>query len=266
MSFNNWLDASAGVSLVREFKKPAAAIIKHGVPAGIALENTVHKAFLKAWASDPQSAFGSVIAFNQSCDQKTAETIVSFFNEVVLAPKIEKNALRVFSKKKALRVIELKNWKEKENKWEARSLEGGMLVQEKDILSETQKTCRVVSKKTPAPKQWNDLWFAFKVAKHVKSNAIVVAKNEVVLGIGTGQTSRVLAVQHALEKASKQSVGAVLASDAFFPFQDNIERVARAGIKALMAPGGSKRDPEIIQAANQAGLALVFAFHRHFKH
>ncbi|MCS7209529.1 MAG: bifunctional phosphoribosylaminoimidazolecarboxamide formyltransferase/IMP cyclohydrolase [Fimbriimonadales bacterium] len=274
LSYNNLLDGDAALELVREFEQPACAIVKHTNPCGVALGESVTEAFLRALEADPVSAFGGVVASNRPIDREAAEAMVApgTFFEVVLAPDFAPDALAVFQERKGwgqnvrlLRTGELASPSHLRG-YAVRSLTGGVLYTERDALDWNPETLQVVSERTPTTHEWADLRFAWRVVKHVKSNAIVVAKDGRTWGIGAGQMNRVGAVRLALAQAGEHARGAVLASDAFFPFTDSIDLAAQAGIRAIVQPGGSKKDPEVIAAANETGIAMVFTGIRHFRH
>ncbi|MCX7924274.1 MAG: bifunctional phosphoribosylaminoimidazolecarboxamide formyltransferase/IMP cyclohydrolase [Fimbriimonadales bacterium] len=274
LSYNNLLDADAALELVREFEQPACAIIKHTNPCGVALGESITEAFLRALEADPVSAFGGIVACNRPIDREAAEAMVApgTFFEVVLAPDFAPDALPVFQERKGwgqnvrlLRTGELLTPSQMQG-FALRSLTGGALFTERDTVDWNPDTLQVVTERTPTESEWADLRFAWRVVKHVKSNAIVVAKGGVVRGVGAGQMNRVGSVRLALEQAGEHAHGAALASDAFFPFPDSIDLAARAGIRAIVQPGGSKKDPEVIAAANETGIAMVFTGIRHFRH
>jgi phosphoribosylaminoimidazolecarboxamide formyltransferase / IMP cyclohydrolase len=265
MSFNNFNDASMAHDLVKEFNEPAVVIVKHANPCGTATAKTLSKAFEDALASDSVSAFGGIIALNKKCDEKTAEKIISFFNEIVLAPDYSKKALEIFSKKKNLRILLTENINKKpKNHLVYKFISGGLLVQDSD--SKLIKELKCVTKKKPSKTQLDSMKFAFTVIKHVKSNAIILVQGTKTVGIGMGQTNRVDAVEQAIKRAGKQVKDAILASDAFFPFSDSIKLCSKAGISCIIQPGGSLKDKEVIEEANKAGIAMVFTGIRHFKH
>ncbi|MFN7018320.1 MAG: bifunctional phosphoribosylaminoimidazolecarboxamide formyltransferase/IMP cyclohydrolase [Fimbriimonadales bacterium] len=274
LSYNNLLDADAALELVREFEQPACAIIKHTNPCGVALGESVTEAFLHALEADPVSAFGGIVACNRPIDREAAEVMVApgTFFEVILAPDFAPDALPVFQERKGwgqnvrlLRTGALPPPSQMHG-YAIRSLTGGALYTERDLIDWNHDALQVVTERTPTASEWADLRFAWRVVKHVKSNAIVVAKGGVVWGIGAGQMNRVGSVRLALDAAGEHARGAVLASDAFFPFTDSIDLAAQAGIRAIVQPGGSKKDPEVIAAANEAGIAMVFTGVRHFRH
>ncbi|WP_018112263.1 bifunctional phosphoribosylaminoimidazolecarboxamide formyltransferase/IMP cyclohydrolase [Thermus igniterrae] len=263
MSFNNYLDAEAAWNLVSEFQEPACVAVKHQNPCGVALGETPLEAYRKAYEADPVSIFGGIVAFNRPVDGPTALAMGEVFLEVVLAPAFTQEAQEVFAKRKNLRLLEVP-FPAQGPYLDLRRLRGGMLLQDADTEDPTAP--RVVTQKAPTEAEWRDLWFAWKVVKHVRSNAIVVAKGGKTLGIGVGQTNRYAAAKHALKSAKEGARGAVLASDAFFPFDDVVRLAGEFGIAAIIQPGGSVRDEDSIRAADELGLAMVFTGVRHFKH
>jgi phosphoribosylaminoimidazolecarboxamide formyltransferase/IMP cyclohydrolase len=280
LSYNNINDADAALEAVCEFDSRAAAacvIVKHANPCGVATAGSLHEAYGLALACDPVSAFGGIIAVNRPITAKSAAEIVKIFSEVIIAPAIDSDALEIFATKKNLRVLLMPRWPEpRATATLVKSVAGGLLVQSRDAASIDSMTLRVVSKRQPTAAELADLRFAFQVAKHVKSNAIVFAKNGATVGIGAGQMSRIdstrIAVQKSLDAAQAMGhaealvKGAVLASDAFFPFADGVEAAAAAGATAIIQPGGAMKDDEVIAAADAARLAMVFTGHRHFRH
>lgn len=264
LSFNNVLDLDAAYGLVHEFDEPIAVIVKHGNPCGVASGRKLLEAYKRAYACDPTSAYGGIVAVNSKLDEATAKEITSIFIEAVIAPSYDVKALDVLKKKKDLRVVEQPV--DVETGPQLKHVSGGMLIQERDALLLRQDEMKVVTKKKPSEGEMEDLIFAWKVVKHAKSNAIVVAKERQAIGIGAGQMSRVDSTEIAIKKAGDKARGAVLASDAFFPFADNVQKAADAGIKAIIQPGGSIRDAEVIEAADKSGIAMVFTGVRHFRH
>ncbi len=262
LSYNNLLDIDSAIRIVKEFDKPAATIIKHNNPCGVAIADDIYEAFKKAFEADPKSAFGGIIGLNREVNNKVAEEIANHFFEVIVAPKYSESALDILKKKKKLIIAELDLSKPLPN-ISIRSVCGLFLVQ---IEKEEEIKLDVVTEAKPDDKTLRDLIFAWKVVKHVKSNAIVVAKHGQTLGIGAGQMSRVDAVEIALKKAGEKAKGAVLASDAFFPFRDSIDLAAEYGIKAIIQPGGSIRDKEVIEACNEHGIVMIFTHVRVFRH
>ena len=266
LSFNNVLDVDAAFELVKDFEEPAAAVIKHTNPSGVASSSTIEQAYLKAHQTDPKSAFGSVVALNRNCNAQTAEIMKLLFLEVVICPKFDKNALEILREKKNLRLMETGAIKKRKIKYDLKKVGGGILYQTSFYPEISEKGTKAVTKRKPTKEEMKDLIFAWKVNKHVKSNSIVLAKNNVTVGIGAGQMSRVDAVQLAVMKSGGKSEGAVMSSDAFFPFRDGIDEAAKAGITAIIQPGGSIRDKEVIEAANEYNIAMVFTGIRLFKH
>jgi phosphoribosylaminoimidazolecarboxamide formyltransferase/IMP cyclohydrolase len=266
LSFNNILDFDAALGLVAEFADCAAAIIKHGNPCGAALGDEPARAFRRALACDPTSAFGGVIAFNRKVDGRTAQAIAEQFYEGVVAPGFDSEALRELASKKKLRLLEVDEVRPARAGWDLRRVHGGLLVQDWDTIDEDVRSARVVTARAPSDDEWAALSFAWKVARHVKSNAIVYAAGEQTVGIGAGQMSRVDAARFGIAKAATSLDGAVLASDAFFPFRDGVDVAAAAGVRAIVQPGGSIRDDEVIAAANEHGMAMVLTGRRHFRH
>jgi phosphoribosylaminoimidazolecarboxamide formyltransferase/IMP cyclohydrolase len=267
LSFNNIVDLQAAWDLIHEFEGPACCVIKHTNPCGTAVGNSLKEAYLKAYEADPVSAFGSIIALNRVVDTDTATEIAKLFVEGIIAPGYQPEAASIFASKKNLRILEAasddrgRDWA----RFEIKRVSGGILLQDPDekLLAEESK---VVTGRRPTAKEEADLHFAWRVAKHVKSNAIVLAEGGRTVGVGAGQMSRVDSVKLSVEKARPTARGAVLASDAFFPFRDGIDEAARAGITAIIQPGGSVRDAEVIEAANEHGIAMIFTGLRHFKH
>lgn len=265
LSFNNLMDAQAAWALVQELPARAAVIIKHNNPCGAAAAESLAEAYRKAFAADSTSAFGGIVGFNAEVDEETAQELIKTFLEVVVAPGFTPAALAVLKQKEALRLLEVP-LAAPGRLWDVKALSGGFLVQEADLADAAPEEWRVVTKRAPSPAEMEELAFAWKVVKHVKSNAIVVTKGRVTLGVGAGQMNRVGAARLALEQAGEAARGAVLASDAFFPFPDTVEVAARAGITAIIQPGGSVRDEEAIATADRYDLAMVFTGRRHFKH
>lgn len=266
LSYNNIMDADAALAIVREFAEPATVFVKHANPCGVAVGSDLNEAFIHAYECDPKSAFGGIIAFNQTCTKDLAETISQNFFEVVIAPDYEDGALEAFKTKPNLRVISVGKITPEAAGKTVRKVSGGMLIQDADTRQITEKDLKVVTKRAPTEKEMKDLLFAWHVVKHVKSNAIVFAKNGMTVGIGAGQMSRVDAVEIAVKKAMKREDGSVMASDAFFPFPDSVEVAAAHEITAIIQPGGSIKDADIIAAADKAGMAMVFTGTRAFLH
>ena len=266
LSFNNIVDLEAAYQIVRDFANPAVAIIKHTNPCGTAQAETIAEAYQMALDADPVSAFGGIIGLNNEVDAATAEKMSSLFIEAIIAPGYTPEALEILTKKANLRLLQADFSDKGRSDREIKCVSGGALMQERDLFTAPQQEMRVVTKAEPTKEEWQELLLAWNVVKHVKSNAIVVSKNGATLGVGAGQMNRVGAAGIALTQAGEQAVGAVLASDAFFPFRDTIDAAAAAGIKAIIQPGGSMRDAESIAAADEHGIAMVFTGVRHFKH
>ncbi len=266
LSFNNYVDLEAAWNLSREFEEPFCAIIKHTNPCGAAVSDRLEEAYRLALEADPVSAFGSIIAVNRSLDAATARQMKSLFVEAVIAPGYEPDALAQLAAKKSLRVMELSRDGEPGREFDFKKIGGGFLIQESDRLFVRQGDLKTVTRRSPLPGEIRDLLFAWRICKHVKSNAIVLARGGKTLGIGAGQMSRVDSVELAVGKATASLQGAVMASDAFFPFRDGLEAAAEAGVRAVIQPGGSVRDGEVIEAADRHGVAMVFTGIRHFKH
>lgn len=271
LSFNNLLDLSSARELVEEFDTPACAIVKHNNPCGCALGETIQAAYERAFACDPLSAYGGVIALNRPVDRACAERLSEQFIEVLLAPAFDPAALEVLQAKKNVRLLELPNWPAPSREVDSKPVIGGQLVQTRDVVSETRADMRAMSATQPTDAQWEDLLFAWRVCRHVRSNAIVIASGGATIGIGAGQTSRVDAVQLAVDKAragvgADRLAGSALASDAFFPFADGPQLAIDAGVSAIVQPGGSVRDEDVIAAVDTAGVAMVATGVRHFRH
>ncbi len=266
LSFNNIMDADAAWNTVCGFAQPTVAIIKHTNPCGLASHANLAQAYRRAYAGDPLSAFGGIVATNRKLTLDLAMEIGKTFFEIVIAPEYEEQALALLRGKKDLRILAIPEAKSEGAQWEIRSVGGGFLIQTQDTTPEQATGWRTMTSREPSPTELEDLSFAWRAVKYVKSNAIVVAKESVLLGMGAGQPSRVDSVRLALGKSGERARGAVLASDAFFPFPDGVEMAAEAGIVAIIQPGGSVRDEEVIAAANRHNLAMVFTSIRHFKH
>jgi phosphoribosylaminoimidazolecarboxamide formyltransferase / IMP cyclohydrolase len=266
LSYNNINDANAALQIVKEFTEPAAVAVKHMNPCGVGVGATIYEAFAKAYEADPTSIFGGIIALNREVDKETAEKMHEIFLEIVIAPSFSKEALNILTQKKNIRLLTVDfsapNMKEKM----LVSVQGGLLVQEADTHTLDDAEIKVVTKREPTEQEWEALRFAWKVVKHVKSNAIVLAKDGMTIGVGAGQMNRVGAAKIAIEQAGEKAKGAVLASDAFFPMDDTVEAAAKAGITAIIQPGGSIRDADSIKKADEYGIAMVFTGIRHFKH
>jgi phosphoribosylaminoimidazolecarboxamide formyltransferase/IMP cyclohydrolase len=270
LSFNNVLDINSGRLLVGEFEVPACAIIKHNNPCGAAVGSSALEAYRRAFACDPLSAFGGVICFNRPVDIELANALLEQFAEVVLAPSFTDDAVEALSTKKNLRILE-DNERRRMNisEWDVKRVMGGLLVQDRDIDLEDRSEMEVVTERKPSEREWGEMLFAWKVCKHVRSNAIVLARDLASVGIGAGQMSRVDSVRLAIDKARATETdltGGALASDAFFPFSDGPQLAVDAGITAIIQPGGSVRDHEVVEATDAAGISMVFTHRRHFRH
>ncbi len=272
LSYNNLLDLESALEIVRYFTEPAVSVIKHNNPCGAAVAASLADALRKALAGDPVSAFGSVLGMNQIVDEQTAEVLTdpSLFIEAIIAPDFAPKALEILTSrpkwKANVRLMKTGLLEGARASWAYRFLEGGLLVQEPDIYPDPEDEWRVVTQAQPTESQLQELRFAWAIVRHVKSNAIVITKDGMLLGAGAGQMSRVDSVEIAIKKAGDRVKGSVLASDAFFPFPDSIEHAAKAGVVAIIQPGGSVRDQEVIEACNRFGLPMVFTGRRHFKH
>jgi phosphoribosylaminoimidazolecarboxamide formyltransferase/IMP cyclohydrolase len=286
ISFNNLLDANAAFELVKEFEEPAAVVVKHLNPCGCAIDDDICVAYRKAYEGDVTSAFGGIIALNRSVDVELARTIMEsysrfgkalgaegFFAEVIVAPEFDSEAIEIIRTLKTwgsrVRLIEtgrIDRSKIDANEYDVRYIVGGLLLQKRDLVGWEPEVLTFPTKARPTPEQFEDLRIAWLVAKHTKSNTIIIARNRKILGVGAGQMNRIESGQIAVKHAGDESRGAVMASDAFFPFPDNVENAARAGIAAIVQPGGSKKDEDVIAAADAHGIAMVFTGKRHFKH
>ncbi|GIW06490.1 MAG: bifunctional purine biosynthesis protein PurH [Dehalococcoidia bacterium] len=296
LSFNNILDADAALGAVADFMAPTVAIIKHNNPCGLATRPTLAEAYQRAFEGDMVSAYGGIVALNRAVDGETAALIAETFYEVVIAPSFQPEALAILTKKRNLRLLEIGDWLANQpprhaaegDEWQRlvaeahepsrppaghlpleydlRRVSGGLLVQTRDAAPVDPLQLTVASARRPTPEELTDLLFAWRVCRHVKSNAIVLAKNLMMIGMGAGQPNRVTSVGLALERAGDRAPGSVLASDAFFPFPDGVERAAKGGVTAIIQPGGSIRDDEVIKTVNHHGMAMVFTGMRHFRH
>lgn len=270
LSYNNVADTDAALECVKNFEQPACVIVKHANPCGVAVADDIGKAYDLAFATDPESAFGGIIAFNRELDATTAAAICERqFVEVIIAPSVSAKAAEAVAGKKNVRLLACGEWSGSVPALDYKRVNGGLLVQDRDLGMITRDDLKVVSKVQPSEQQWLDLLFAWKVAKFVKSNAIVYASNGQTVGVGAGQMSRINSARIAgikAEHAGLQVPGSVMASDAFFPFRDGIDSAGEAGIAAVIQPGGSMRDEEVIAAADEHGMAMVFTGMRHFRH
>jgi phosphoribosylaminoimidazolecarboxamide formyltransferase/IMP cyclohydrolase len=272
LSFNNILDLDSALALVREFAQPAAVVIKHNNPCGAAVGETPVEAFSRAYAGDPLSAFGGILGFNRPVDELTATLVTepNRFVEAIIAPDFDETGLRILTTRqkwgKNVRLLRTGAIGPRDRGWDYRRVDGGLLVEDRDLGDAESAEVRVVTKRAPTKDESAGLAFAWQVCKHVKSNAIVLTASGAVVGVGAGQMSRVDSVEIAVRKAGSRSHGAVLASDAFFPFRDNVDAAAKAGVTAIIQPGGSVRDAESIAACDEHGIAMVFTSVRHFRH
>lgn len=271
LSYNNYLDVDAALNIISDFESldPTCAIIKHTIPCGVGTAPNLKDAYDKAFSTDTVSPFGGIVVVNQSLDLETAEAIDKIFTEIIIAPAFNEDALELLTAKKNRRLIRIKKNVSKSETFTYRSIFGGALKQDADLEAFDQDSFKVVTDRKPSDSELQDLLFSWKVVRHVKSNAIVYAKDGRTLGIGSGQTSRVDSSEIAVAKAEKEGLsleGAAIASDAFFPFSDGVEAAAAAGVTAVIQPGGSIRDEEVIAKANELGLCMIFTGTRHFKH
>ena len=266
LSYNNIMDADAALSCLKEFKSTACVIVKHANPCGVALGTNMLDVYKRAFSADSISAFGGIIAINQPCDDILAEEISKVFVEIVLAPAFTKKSLDIFSKKKNLRVLEVGNIEKRDQLLEVRNIVGGVIVQETDTSVLSRSELKTVTELEPSEEEINTMLFGWKVLKHIKSNGILIVKDNTTVGVGAGQVSRVDSVDIAMKKSGTEIKNSILCSDAFFPFRDSIDKIAGSGIKAVLQPGGSMRDDEVISACNEHGIAMVFTGQRCFKH
>jgi phosphoribosylaminoimidazolecarboxamide formyltransferase/IMP cyclohydrolase len=270
LSYNNIMDADAAWGVVTDFSAPTVAIIKHTNPCGLASHDDIAQAYRRALTGDPLAAYGGIVASNSAITLAAAKEIGKTFYEIVIAPEYEAEALETLKRKKDLRILVAElppgYGVTQAGYLDFRKVKGGFLVQMPDSLPEDSVSLHTVTRREPTPAEKKDLLFAWRAVKHVKSNAIVIAKNTTLLGIGAGQPSRVVSVELALERAGEKARGSVLASDAMFPFADSVEMAARGGVTAIIQPGGSIRDEEAIKVANEYNMAMVFTGVRHFKH
>ena len=274
LSYNNLLDLEAAIAGVKEFDETAAVVIKHNTPCGVSIGPTPAEAFARARACDPVSAFGGIVALNRPVDEAAARELTDLFLECVIAPGYEPAARALLAAKKNLRLLEEPRLGQPRAAWvrrpeearEVRSITGGLLVMDRDLGQVRREDCKVMTKRAPTEEEWRNLLFAWKVVKHVKSNAIVFAAGDRTVAIGGGQTSRVESVKTAVMKAQLPVKGSCVGSDAFFPFADGVEEIIKAGATAIIQPGGSMRDAEVVAAADAAGIAMVATGMRHFRH
>jgi phosphoribosylaminoimidazolecarboxamide formyltransferase / IMP cyclohydrolase len=275
LSYNNLLDLDAALATVASFMPPATAIIKHTNPCGLACDDSLVESYRRAHAGDPVSAYGGIIGFNREVDEPTATQVAEIFYEAIIAPGYTPEALAILTQKKNIRLLAtdcpitpttISGDERDPQRLDLRRISGGILIQTADVVSDQDVQCVVKTERRPTLEEMTDLLFAWKAVRHVKSNAIVLAKKLMVVGVGAGQMNRVYSVQIAVDRAEGRARGSVLASDAYFPFPDGVEVAAKAGVTAIIQPGGSIRDAEVIRAANKSGVAMVFTGKRHFRH
>lgn len=266
LSYNNIQDANAALQIIKEFKMPAAVAVKHMNPCGVGTGRTIADAFGKAYEADSTSIFGGIVALNREVDAETAKQLATIFLEIIIAPAFSEEAIELLTQKKNIRLLTIPFDSKTKDKWNTVTVEGGLLIQQPDVYGYEDADIKVATERQPTAAELDALKLGWSVVKHVKSNAIVVCNSEMTLGIGAGQMNRVGSAKIALEQAGKAAQGAIMASDAFFPMSDTVEAAAQAGIKAIIQPGGSKKDQESIDKANEYGIAMVFTGVRHFKH
>ncbi len=268
LSYNNINDANGALDLVKEFDQPCAVAVKHANPCGVAVGKTIAEAYKNAYAADPVSIFGGIVALNRECDAETAEELAKIFLEIIIAPSFSDEALQILTQKKNIRLLKLPAISKKNNTTmlDYKKVAGGLLVQNLNCDMYDEADMKVVTKRAPTEEELAAMRFGMKVVKHTKSNAIVLAKNETTVGIGPGQTNRITALELAIKYGGENVKGSILASDAFFPFDDCVEAAAKAGVTAIIQPGGSIRDEDSIKACDKYGIAMVFTGMRHFKH
>lgn len=268
LSFNNINDTNGAIMALKEFEEPAVVAVKHANPCGVGCGENIYEAYMKAYECDPTSIFGGIVAANREIDKATAEEISKIFIEIVIAPAFSKEAIEILTQKKNIRLLVVAGLEKKApaGQIDIKKVSGGLLVQDTDDTLYDEENLKVVTEKAPTEAELRDMKMAMKVVKHIKSNGIVIAKDNGTLGIGPGQMNRIWAAENAIRQAQKPLEGAVLASDAFFPFSDCVEAAGKAGITAIIQPGGSIRDQESIDKANELGIAMVFTGERHFKH
>lgn len=266
LSYNNIKDADAALQIVREFKQPAAVAVKHMNPCGVGTGETILEAFTRAYEADPTSIFGGIIALNHEVDKATANKLHEIFLEIVIAPSFDSEALEILTSKKNVRLLTLDVLGAEKQDQQITSIHGGLLVQDEDALSFDDAKITVPTKREPTEQEWEDLKLAWKVVKHVKSNAIVLTKHRMTVGVGAGQMNRVGAAKIAIEQAGTLAEGSAMGSDAFFPMNDTVEAAAKAGVTAIIQPGGSIKDEDSIKKADEYGITMVFTGVRHFKH
>lgn len=266
LSYNNINDADGALATLKEFIDPCCVIVKHANPCGVSVDSDIYTAYKKAYEADSLSAFGGIIALNRKCTNRIAQEIIKVFAEIVIAPDYDSDALITLSQKDKMRVLRMGEITKIKERQEFKYVDGGILYQDINTLEIKEKDLKIATEVIPTQEQIKDMLFGWKVLKHIKSNGILIAKDNNTVGVGAGQVSRVDAVELAIKKGQNNVVGAILASDAFFPFRDSIDKIASAGVKAIIQPGGSIKDREVIQACNEYGIAMVLTGHRCFKH
>ncbi|MDR7074298.1 bifunctional phosphoribosylaminoimidazolecarboxamide formyltransferase/IMP cyclohydrolase [Fictibacillus barbaricus] len=266
LSYNNINDADAALAIVKEFTDPAVVAVKHMNPCGVGTGKSITEAYTRAFEADPVSIFGGIVASNTEVDAETAEKMAEIFLEIIIAPSFSEDALAILTKKKNIRLLKLDFTAGKGIAKKITTVSGGMLVQDEDVYGLDDANVTIPTKRQPTEQEWKDIHLAWKVVKHVKSNAIVLAKDEMTVGVGAGQMNRVGAAKIAIEQAGERANGSALGSDAFFPMDDTVEAAARAGVTAIIQPGGSIRDEDSIKKADEHGITMVFTGVRHFKH
>jgi len=266
LSYNNIQDANAAIEILAEYDEPTAVAVKHMNPCGIGMGDSIADAFRVAFEADPVSIFGGIVAMNREIDSQTAEQLSEIFLEIVIAPSFSEKAFEILSRKKNIRLLRMEMSKKDVTTHKLTTIDGGVLIQSRDIGVIEESNLEVATERAPSKEEIENLLFAWKAVKHVKSNAIVLAKNKQTIGVGAGQMNRVGAARIAIEQAGEKAIGSVMASDAFFPMPDTVEEAIKAGVTAIIQPGGSKRDQDSIDVCNQHGIAMVFSGMRHFKH
>jgi phosphoribosylaminoimidazolecarboxamide formyltransferase / IMP cyclohydrolase len=266
LSYNNINDANAALQIVKEFSEPAAVAVKHMNPCGVGVGETIEVAFRKAYEADATSIFGGIVALNRVVDKETAKMLHEIFLEIIIAPAFTDEAMEILTSKKNIRLLTIPFESAKKTEKKLTSVEGGLLVQEDDVFTFENADIRVATKREPTEEEWAAMKLGWKVVKHVKSNAIVLTNKEMTIGVGAGQMNRVGAAKIALEQAGEKAAGSAMASDAFFPMDDTVEAAAKAGVTAIIQPGGSIRDEDSIKKADEYGITMVLTGVRHFKH
>ncbi len=267
LSFNNINDANGALKILKEFSEPTVVAVKHTNPCGIGSGKEISEAYTRAYECDPESIFGGVLAINREVDSKVAEKINSIFIEIVMAPSFSADALEILKQKKNIRILQIENIMDNQYpEYDLKKVLGGLLLQNRDTQLFNEENLQVVTDKIPTEDEMEDLIFAWKAAKNINSNGVVIAKEKGTIGIGLGEVNRFWAVEEAIERAGEKVKGSVIASDGFFPFSDSIEALGKAGIAAIIQPGGSVKDNDVIEAANKLGISMIFTGIRHFKH